>query len=215
MWKEPALPAGVRARTRPGLDVGIPRAGLFLDRDGVLVEEVGYLHKVADLRLRKGAADLVRAANRVGVPVGLVSNQSGIDRGMYGWDAWEEVEAEIDARLERHGAWLDARVACAFHPEHTRAWGAEHEYWRKPGPGMPLHAARLVGADPRLSWMVGDMASDVVAAKEAGFTGAVHVRSLHGQRDEALSQLNRGFLVHPAETLADAHQILAEHGLFR
>ncbi len=192
------------------------RVALLLDRDGTLVHEKNYLHRLADVRLQAGAATLVRTANAAGIAVAAVSNQSGIDRGMFGWDAYDAVEAEIDRRLRARGARLDARIANGYHPDHTRGWGARHAHWRKPGPGMLLLVLERLGVRPKRAWMVGDMASDAAAAKAAGLAGAVHVETGHGraQRQAALAAASRGFRVLPAHSVGEAQALLAAEGLF-
>jgi D-glycero-D-manno-heptose 1,7-bisphosphate phosphatase len=180
-----------------------PRPALFLDRDGVLVEEVNYLHRVADVRLQPGAAELVRWANGLAIPVVVVTNQSGIDRGMFGWPEFEAVQQEIAGRLAAEGAKLDMTLACPYHPAHTPDWGQRHAYWRKPGSGLLDFAAKRLNLLQNSSWMVGDNESDVAAAKAAGLAGAVHVLTGHGVsfREAALSMKGPEFAVLPADNL--------------
>lgn len=193
-----------------------PRAALLLDRDGTLVREVNYLHKLEDLRLQAGAVALVKAANEAGVAVAAVSNQSGIDRGMFGWDAYQTIEREMRRRLAARGAALNASIANGFHPEHTRGWDDRHAQWRKPGPRMLQLVVERLGVRPRRTWMVGDMASDAQAAKAAGLAGAVHLLTGHGvhQRRDAAALASPDFPVLVARSLGDARELLAEQGLF-
>jgi D-glycero-D-manno-heptose 1,7-bisphosphate phosphatase len=209
------LPAGVVYTDGSPL-VSAPRAALLLDRDGTLVREVNYLHKIGDLRLQPGAVALVKAANAAGVAVAAVSNQSGIDRGMFGWDAYRTIEHELRRRLAARGAALNASIANGFHPDHTKGWGERHAHWRKPGPGMLQVAVERLGARPRRTWMVGDMATDAAAAKAAGLAGAVHLLTGHGlqQRREAAALASRDFPVLVARSLTEAREVLAEQGLF-
>jgi len=95
------------------------RGGLFLDRDGVVVEEVHYLHKPADVKLIDGAAQVVAEANRRGIPVILVTNQAGIGRGHYGWSDFIAVHDRINDDLAACGAWHERHPF----PEVTAAWG--------------------------------------------------------------------------------------------
>ena len=212
-------PDGVRfAAAGPAPDPAAPRRpALFLDRDGVVVEEVKYLHRVADLRLLPGAADLVKRAREAGLAVVLVSNQSGIDRGLYGWDDYDAVEAEIDRRLAAAGARVDARAACGFHPDFTPGWDESHAYWRKPGPGMLDLAADRLGLDLGRSWLVGDMATDARAARAAGLAGCVHVLTGHGaaHRAGALAEALGGFKVLAADDLGGAAAALKARGPLR
>ncbi len=124
------------------------RAALFLDRDGVIVEEVGYLHRPEDVRLVPGAAAAIAAANRVGVPVVAITNQSGIGRGHYGWPEFQGTQERIAAALADAGAALDMVLARPYHPEGApplrhparRGW-FPGSYGRVPGRGARAPAA--------------------------------------------------------------------------
>jgi len=213
-----SLPEGVRfARLGLSPSAGTLRPALFLDRDGVLVEEVEHLHQINDVRLLPGAAEISAAANAAGAAAVAVSNQSGIARGMYGWDDYETVEEEINRRLGQAGAGLEARVACGTHPDFTPNWSKADAHWRKPGPGMLDLAISWLGLDPARSWLVGDMATDMAAAKAAGLAGCVHVATGHGaaHRSAALAEATLGFAVLPAAGLIEARELLAVQGLLR
>ena len=156
------------------------RPALFLDRDGVLVEEVGYLHRVQDVALAPGAFALVAAANRAGAAVVLVTNQSGVARGLFGWPAFEAVQAEIDRRLAAAGARLDAVFACGAHPAGSGDPATADHPWRKPNPGMILAARERMGIDLGRSILIGDRAQDLAAARAAGLARGLHVATGHG-----------------------------------
>ncbi len=183
-----------------------PRPALFLDRDGVIVDEVGYLLRAEDVRLLPGAAALIGRANRAGVPVAVVTNQSGIARGMFGWAEFSAVEERLGYLLAGQGAVLDAVAACPFHRDFTPGFGEDHANWRKPGSAMLSAIGERLNLDLGRSWLVGDKAIDVEAARNAGLAGAVHVRSGHGaaQRDAALAIANPGFIVLDAESASEA-----------
>lgn len=198
----------VRRAPAPGAQ---RRPGLFLDRDGVLVEEVHYLSRPEDARLSPGAVELLRAAHARGVPVAVATNQSGIDRGYFDWEAYRSVEAEIDRLLAAEGVWLDAVAACPFHADHTPCYAAGHAAWRKPGPKMIELLAETLAVDPGASWMIGDKASDAAAARAAGLAGAVHLLTGHG-RDHAAraaALATAGFPVHVAADLEQAARLFA------
>ena len=160
-----------------------PRPALFLDRDGVIIEDRDFVSDPAAVALLPGAARLIAAANRAGVPVAVVTNQSGIDRGLYGWDAFAAVEARIDERLAVGGAAIDARAACPFHPDFSPGFGPAQARWRKPGPGMIEALAKRLNVDLGRSWLVGDKPSDIEAAREASLAGAIRLPRLHGDPD--------------------------------
>ncbi len=159
------------------------RPALFLDRDGVIVDEVHYLHRPEDASLVPGIAELISTANAKSIPVVVVSNQSGIGRGMYGWDDFIAVQREIDRLLAARGAVLDAVFACPFHRDAEPPYDVDDHPDRKPNPGMLLRAARLLDIDLARSWFVGDTVVDIEAAAAAGLAGAVHVLTGHGCRD--------------------------------
>jgi D-glycero-D-manno-heptose 1,7-bisphosphate phosphatase len=152
------------------------RPALFLDRDGVVVEEVGYLHRVEDLAVMPGAAELIAQANRRGIPVAIASNQSGIARGYFGWPEFQTLQAELNRRLERAGARVDLTLACPHYPEHPD---------RKPRPGMFRKAAEMAALELGRSWVIGDKTSDLEAARAAGLSGGVLVVTGHGVHHQA------------------------------
>jgi D-glycero-D-manno-heptose 1,7-bisphosphate phosphatase len=160
------------------------RPAVFLDRDGVLVEEVGYLGDPRKVALIPGAGEAVAELNRAGAPVIVVTNQAGIARGYYGWSEFEAVEREIERRLSAEGAHLDAVLACAYHAAGSGALGVASHPWRKPAPGMLLDAAAQWGIDLGRSWIVGDKASDLEAGRAAGLAGGLHVATGHGEGEE-------------------------------
>lgn len=188
---------------------------LFLDRDGVLVEEVNYLARAEDVALIPGAADTVRACNAAGIPVVVATNQSGIGRGYFGWDAFAAVEARIRDLLAAEGAALDAVLACAYHDAVAAPYCRPDHPWRKPGPGMLRHAAEALGLDLARSWIVGDKASDLEAGRAAGLAGGIAVQTGHGPAhiSAGMALARPGFQVRLLPSLAAVAAILPELGL--
>lgn len=184
-----------------------PRPALFLDRDGVIVEEVAYLSRPEDVRMVPGAAETIALANRLNVAVVVVTNQSGIGRGLYGWAEFAAVQARILAELAAVGAAVDAVFACPHHddgfPPYDRA---DHEA-RKPNPGMLLRAARMLPLDLGRSWIVGDRVGDIAAGRNAGIAGGLHVATGYGtddgQREGALALTSPAFKALAAPSIAD------------
>lgn len=149
------------------------RPAAFLDRDGVLNIDLGYLHRVEELEFVEGAAAAVRRLNDAGFWVIVVTNQSGIGRGYYDEAAMEAVHAAIQAQLSQTAAaWIDAFYACPFHPEAEieRFRHPDHPD-RKPNPGMLMRAMQDFRIDPQRSFMIGDKDSDMEAARRAGVAG--------------------------------------------
>jgi D-glycero-D-manno-heptose 1,7-bisphosphate phosphatase len=151
---------------------GQQRRALFLDRDGVINHEVGYLYRPVDVRWVEGIVPLCKTAQRLGYALIVVTNQAGIARGFYSTADFEELMRWMRSELEAQGVRLDAVYHCPYHPQHGLGeWKREHED-RKPGPGMLLRAARELGLNLANSIMVGDRCSDVGAANAAGLRKA-------------------------------------------
>ena len=187
------------------------RAGLFLDRDGVVLQPIPYLHKASDALLVQGATELIRACNRKEIPVILVTNQSGVGRGMYGWSEFREVQIELSSQLERGGACLDLVLACAYHGEGSGEYRVPQHPWRKPRPGMIHEAARILQIDVSRSWIVGDRASDIEAGRASGLAGGILVLSGETAQSDANSIVgNENFMVRKADSIASCHFLIAQ-----
>jgi D-glycero-D-manno-heptose 1,7-bisphosphate phosphatase len=144
------------------------RPALLLDRDGVVNEEVGYLHKIADCRFVDGIFALCRAFAARGFAIVIATNQSGIGRGFYDEAAFAELMAWMRGEFAREGVTLDAVYHCPDHPTEGKGAYRRDNPWRKPGPGMFLQAARDLSLDLACSWCVGDKAGDIAAGRSAG-----------------------------------------------
>jgi D-glycero-D-manno-heptose 1,7-bisphosphate phosphatase len=155
---------------------GAPRPAIFLDRDGTLIELVPYLSDPAAVRLIEAALALVRAANALDLPVVLITNQSGIARGLYDWSAFAAVQKHLLALLDAAGCALDAVMACPAGPDRDAPC-------RKPNPGMLIEAARLLPLDLAASWIVGDAVIDLEAGKRAGLRRGWLAPTGYGRRD--------------------------------
>lgn len=182
------------------------RPALFLDRDGAVVEETGYLCRVEDIVMIPGAAAVIAAANSRGIAVVLVTNQAGIGRGYYGWPEFNRVQRAIMAALNAQGARLDAVYACAHHPEGRGGLAHPDHPARKPNPGMLFQAASDLAVDLAASWLVGDKSSDVEAAKRAGLAGALQVATGHGgaERQDVGALAAPSFEIRFGRSIADA-----------
>ena len=167
---------------RRGLSVA--ERALFLDRDGVINEEIGYLIRPEDVRFVPGIVSLCRTAQGLGYRLVVVTNQSGIARGLYSESEFQELMGWMREALGREGVRLDAVYHCPYHPEHgIGEYRREHED-RKPAPGMLRRAAADLGLDLRDSVMVGDRCSDVAAAKAAGLREAFLLEGTETRRCE-------------------------------
>lgn len=142
------------------------RGAIFLDRDGVVNRERGtHTWRVEDFELLPGVADAVKAAHAKGLPVVVVTNQSGIGLGLYGHADVERLHAYLHRQLALQGARLDAVYYCPHHPSQGLC------LCRKPGSLLLERALARLGIDPSLSVMVGDRDRDVEAAHRAGIRG--------------------------------------------
>lgn len=200
--------AGLWAQVlRPPPD-GEPRPALFLDRDGTMVEEVEYLHRVEDTRWIAGAVGIIAEANRRGVAVVIATNQAGVGRGYFGWEAFAAVQEKIVHDLQSKGAFADAVYACPHHAEAKAPYDHPSHPACKPNPGMLLNAAADLSLDLARSWIIGDRARDIEAGLRAGIAGGLHVRSGHGakagERAAAMALAGDGFEVLAGGTIADA-----------
>jgi D-glycero-D-manno-heptose 1,7-bisphosphate phosphatase len=149
---------------------------LFLDRDGVVNEEVGYLHRAAEVRFVDGIFSLCRTAAGLGYRLIVVTNQAGIARGYYSEADFEVLMEFMRGELRAEGVELDAVYYCPFHPEHgVGRYKQEHED-RKPGTGMLRRGAKEFGIELSESVLVGDRCSDVGAANAAGLQQAFLIR---------------------------------------
>jgi len=149
-----------------------PNRALFLDRDGVVNHEVGYLHHPDEVRFLDGIFSLCRTAITLGYKLIVVTNQAGIARGFYTESDFHTLMAWMRDALHAEGVALDAVYFCPFHPVHGIGdYKREHED-RKPGTGMLRKAVREFGVSLSDSVMVGDRCSDIAAANTAGLRQA-------------------------------------------
>ena len=152
---------------------------VFMDRDGTINEEVGYLDRLDKLRLIPGAGEAVRLINRSGMKAVVVTNQSGIGRGLFDEEFVGEVHAEMSRMLGEAGAAIDGFYFCPHHPTEGIGRYRRACSCRKPAPGLLLQAAAELTIDLSRSYMIGDMPKDVEAGQRAGVKGIL-VRTGYG-----------------------------------
>ncbi|MGX8273637.1 D-glycero-alpha-D-manno-heptose-1,7-bisphosphate 7-phosphatase [Brevundimonas diminuta] len=163
------------------------RPAAFLDRDGVLIVDSGYPHRPDQLVLIPGAAEAVKRLNAAGYVTVIVTNQSGVARGMFSEETMHDFNRRLVARLAEGGGRIDAVYACPFHSEaaEERHRHPDHPD-RKPNPGMLLRAAAEHDLDLSRSFMIGDQPSDMEAARRAGVPGH---RFTEGDLDQFIRDL--------------------------
>jgi D-glycero-D-manno-heptose 1,7-bisphosphate phosphatase len=160
----------------------VSRPAVFLDRDGTLVHEVGYIDRLELLELYPWTADAIRLLNRAGYATVVITNQGAIGRGVIDAAFVNAVHAALDARLAAGGARIDGYYFCPHHPLAVSDQYKGPCRCRKPGPALIEQACAEMGLDPRRSFMVGDRWIDVGAGHAAG-TRSVLVRTGHGERE--------------------------------
>jgi D-glycero-D-manno-heptose 1,7-bisphosphate phosphatase len=167
------LDSGFRRWRRALPETSELRPAVFLDRDGTICEEVGYLNHVSRFRILPHVADSIRRLNEAGLPVIVITNQSGVGRGYFPESLVHSVHELMIQQLEDAGARLDAIYYCP----HTTT---DHCDCRKPKTGMLELAAREHAIDLQLSFVVGDRHGDIELARRAG-AYSILVRTGYGE----------------------------------
>lgn len=160
------------------------RKAIFLDRDGTINEEAGYITHPSQIRVYNFAIEAIRMINRAGYLAIVATNQAGIARGVFTEDFLAEINLLINDTLERGGARLDAIYFCPHHPENGLPPYRNNCNCRKPLPGMLLRAAEEFNIDLAGSYMIGDRYRDIQAGHSAG-TRSILVRTGYGEEELA------------------------------
>jgi D-glycero-D-manno-heptose 1,7-bisphosphate phosphatase len=176
------------------------RPAVFIDRDGTISEEVGYVNHVSRYRVFPFAAEAVRALNEAGRLAVLVTNQAGVARGYFKEEMVGAVHGVLAAELGRGGARLDAVYYCPHHPSVGEPPYRLDCDCRKPRPGLIRRAAAELGVDLARSWMVGDRYSDTELARNASVRAAF-----------VLTGYGRGELEHQSGAWARRPDLVAEN----
>jgi D-glycero-D-manno-heptose 1,7-bisphosphate phosphatase len=174
-------------------DDEVKKPAVFLDRDGTLIEERNYISHPDQVLLIPGAAAAVERLRGAGFACIVVTNQSGVGRGLLTLAQMHAVNAEMNRQLREAGTELDGLYFCTFAPRSQDQTAIEHQD-RKPGPGMLLQAARELNLELAASWVVGDSVRDVLAGRNAGCRGEILVRTGHDLA-EALAWLGKDMVV--------------------
>ncbi|MBW1932746.1 MAG: HAD family hydrolase [Deltaproteobacteria bacterium] len=190
--------------------MNIKRA-VFLDRDGTISEEVGYLRRLEDLVLIERAGSGIRLLNDSGYKVVVITNQSGVARGFFDEIFVKKVHEEMARRLSKSNAYVDRWYYCPHHPTEGRGKYRVKCGCRKPFPGMVDLAIKELGIVPEESFVVGDSIRDIEIAWRVG---AKPVLVLTGYGKETLSRLlpdQKKRLPHIASDLFDACEWICEY----
>lgn len=179
-----------------------PRPAVFLDRDGTLAHEVGYINHPSRFSLYPWAVDAVRLINRAGLLAVVVTNQAGVARGYFPESVIHEVHALLHAAMEAGGARLDGIYYCPHHPDVGEPPYRLDCDCRKPRPGLLRRAAAELGADLSRSFMVGDRHGDLAVGWAVGARGVL-VKTGYGL----------GELVHLSARWPRPPDLVADHAL--
>jgi D-glycero-D-manno-heptose 1,7-bisphosphate phosphatase len=141
---------------------------IFLDRDDTLIEDPGYISSPEQVKLLPGTAQALMQLKQMGYKLVVVSNQSGIARGMFTEEDLTHIHARMKELLATEGAYLDQIYYCPYHPEGVIEKYRKESDLRKPNPGMLLTAAEEMDIDLGQSWMIGNEYHDTTAGKRVG-----------------------------------------------
>lgn len=173
---EHGLAQWVRIGARPKADA----CALFLDRDGTIIENIAYLADPSAVSVIPGAIETIGAFRAAGFAIIIITNQSGVARGLISAEQYRAVDAAVQEQLG--AGFVDASYACPFHPDGRDPYAVDH-LWRKPWGGMIRAAAKELQLDLAGSVMVGDSLTDMLAAADAGVGRAIHVLTGHGANE--------------------------------
>ena len=146
---------------------------VFLDRDGTINEEVGYLDNLDKLKIIPAAYEAIQLINKSGLKAIVVTNQAGIARGFFTEQFVRQTHEVMQANLLQNNAHIDKFYFCPHHPTEGTGIYLQNCYCRKPLPGMLLQAAHDLNIDLESSYMIGDTERDMEAAKKAGVRGVL------------------------------------------
>jgi D-glycero-D-manno-heptose 1,7-bisphosphate phosphatase len=180
------------------------RPAVFLDRDGTINEEMGYINDLSRFRLLPEAASAIRRLNDAGIPVVVVTNQSGAARGYFPATLVDEVHRHLRDLLARAGAHVDAIYTCLHGPEAGCSC-------RKPQPGLLLRAARDLNLEVSRSYLVGDRYTDIETAANAGVQGILVLTGYGLGEYKHFHDQSRLKPVQVAATLLDAVEYILSH----
>lgn len=177
---------------------------VFVDRDGTINVDVDFLSSPGQLKLIPRSADAIRELNELGIPVIVITNQSGIARGLYSEQDLAVVHKAMDALLKEHGAVIQRYYYCPHHPTDGIAPYVTDCECRKPKPGMLKQAQREFGFDLKRSFVIGDKKIDMEAGRSVGAV-SVQVSTGYGVQEKGSAA---EFRDHYAADLYDAVQII-------
>jgi len=148
-------------------------SAVFLDRDGTINEEAGYLDSLAKLKIIPSACEAIRLINQNGMKAVVISNQAGVARGLFTEDFVRTVNHQLEELLKKEGAVIDKFYYCPHHPTAGEGIYTKKCFCRKPEPGMLLQAAQELNIDLASSYLIGDRYIDMETAGRVGTKGVL------------------------------------------
>ncbi|EOB6055467.1 D-glycero-beta-D-manno-heptose 1,7-bisphosphate 7-phosphatase [Escherichia coli] len=167
------------------------KPALFLDRDGVINVDHGYVHTPEKFEFVHGIFDVVLAANRAGYLVVVVTNQAGIGRGYYSETQFHALTDWMKTKFAERGGTIDAVYFCPYHPEYGIGEYRRESSFRKPAPGMLLQAKNELGIDLERSILIGDKPTDMAAGRAAGVGTLLHFYGEKNGNNSIITQLSQ------------------------
>ena len=185
---------------------------VFMDRDRTLILDPGYISDPSAVKLLPGVELAIKSLQQAGYKIVVVTNQSGVARGLITEEALQMIHAELRRQLSDKGVHLDGIYYCPYHPAGTVEKYAKESQLRKPQPGMLLKAASEMGIDLVSSWMVGDSARDVEAGQRAGCR-TIRVRLSNQHLPAGANSDDEGVQAdHVVRNLVDAAKVILRQG---
>ena len=183
----------------------VRQVAFFLDRDGVINPDHGYLHKIEDFEFLPGVFEACRMILQIGFKIVIVTNQAGIGRGYYTEAQFEELTAWMIGRFNQEGIEISDVQFCPHHPEAGLGKYKKDCSHRKPNPGMLLAAAKKLDISLSGSVLVGDKISDMLAGENAGVQSLFYVNNSESEGDKSEDFIRCKSLIE-AVTLFSKHQ---------
>tara|TARA_Y100000589_G_C27196071_1_gene646864 strand:- start:954 stop:1574 length:621 start_codon:yes stop_codon:yes gene_type:complete len=166
---------------------------VFLDRDGVINRDTGYVHQWQNFEYIEGALEGMRILNKNGFEIVIITNQSGIARGLYTENDFAQLSQKMLRHLQENGIKILNLFYCPHHPSGiVKKYTCECDC-RKPQPGMLIRAAEVHGIELKKSILIGDKPSDIIAARNAGVHYAYHVQSENKESNVTIKEADRSF----------------------
>jgi D-glycero-D-manno-heptose 1,7-bisphosphate phosphatase len=176
----------------------VPRPAVFLDRDGIINKEGGYVHNADQFHFIEGVFDACLEMSEAGYRLIVITNQAGIARGYYTEGDFQDLTEWMLDEFRRHGIDIDGVYYCPHHPVYGVGKYRRDCDCRKPAPGMILRAAKEHALDLRRSILVGDKVTDIEAGRAAGVGCCVLLMSGHPLSNEDLNKADTVFYDLPA-----------------